>query len=488
MARPSRAGIYCRISEDRKRDRQKTGPEGRRESSRRGSGGDGLGVRRQESDCRRLATRLGVEVVEVYVDNDVSAFSGKPRKDYKRLLADLQAGHLDTVIVWHTDRLHRLPRELEEYLDICERRGIITQTVKAGELDLATPSGRAIARTLGAWARFEVEHKSDRTKRAQLQAAQAGRWLGGAPPLGWHLRPDGSAVLDRRAANRIRKASTDVLAGVSLGTIVRSWNHAGFLSSRGNLWNYATLRQVLTRARNAGLIEYNGEIVSQSTWPAIVTEDTWRAVCALLGDPGRRRSSSNQVRWLMAGIARCGGDGCGAPLRSASVPDRRGSTRTVYTCRVPGRGHVARSARDLDELVLTVIGERLARPDAAAQLHLVSDVDVSDLQAEALALRGRLDEAADSFADGLITRTQLAKITARVTGRLAEVEAEMSASRRASAAGHLVAAADPRTAWLATSIERQRAVIRELVDVVVLPGRRGKVFDPDLISIEWRTD
>ena len=71
-------------------------------------------------------------------------------------------------------RLYRV----EEYVDLCERHKVITQTVKAGELDLATPSGRAVARTLGAWARFEVEHKSERTRRAQLQAAQAGKWLG----------------------------------------------------------------------------------------------------------------------------------------------------------------------------------------------------------------------------------------------------------------------------------------------------------------------
>jgi site-specific DNA recombinase len=462
-----RAGIYCRISQDRE--------------------GAGLGVDRQRADCERLAAKLGWQVIDVYIDPDDSAYSGKPRKDYRRLLVDLEAGRLDAVVVWHTDRLHRSPRELEEYVGICERRGITTQTVKAGELDLATPSGRAVARTLGAWARFEVEHKSDRTRRAQLQAAQAGRWLGGAPPLGWRLRKDGSAVLDRPAAARIRKASTDVLAGVSLGAVVRTWNDTGFLSSRGNPWNYATLRQVLTRARNAGLIEYNGDIVGTSTWPALVTEDTWRALCALLADPGRRVSSSNRVRWLMAGLARCGAEGCRQPLRSSSVQDRRGGHRTVYKCRATGPGHVARSAPAVDQLVLAVIGERLARPDAVGLLRpAVLGIDPAGLQAEAMALRGRLDEAADSFADGVITQTQLAKITARVRARLADVEAEMAAGRRASAVDPLLTATDPRAAWLAAPIDRQRAVIRELVDVTVLPGRRGKVFDPELIAIEWQ--
>ena len=58
------AGIYVRISQDR--------------------GGAGLGVERQEEDCRALAQRLGWAVVEVYCDNDLSAFTGKRRPDYER--------------------------------------------------------------------------------------------------------------------------------------------------------------------------------------------------------------------------------------------------------------------------------------------------------------------------------------------------------------------------------------------------------------------
>ena len=52
----------------------------------------------------------------------------------------------------------------------------------------------------------------------------------------------------------------DVLAGVSMGSIVAAWNGAGFTAGTGKQWNYTQLRQVLTRARNAGLIEYDGEM------------------------------------------------------------------------------------------------------------------------------------------------------------------------------------------------------------------------------------
>jgi DNA invertase Pin-like site-specific DNA recombinase len=76
-----RAAIYTRISSDRE--------------------GAGLGVERQEADCRALAEQLGWEIVAVHSDNDLSAYSGKPRPGYEALLADLRADVADAVICWH---------------------------------------------------------------------------------------------------------------------------------------------------------------------------------------------------------------------------------------------------------------------------------------------------------------------------------------------------------------------------------------------------
>lgn len=469
MPQRRRAAIYCRISQDRE--------------------GAGLGVERQLQDCKQLAAKLDWDVVQVFTDNDISAYSGKRRAGYQDLLSALRTGAIDSVIVWHTDRLHRSPRELEEFVDVCERHKVITQTVKAGELDLATPSGRAVARTLGAWARFEVEHKSERTKRAQLQAAQAGRWIGGTTPYGWVLRDDGSAILDRAAARRIRQASVDLLAGVSLGSIVRRWNEGQHFSPTGLPWSYTSLKQVLLRSRNAGLIEYGGEIVAKSPWPAIVTEDTWRALAAMLADPSRRRSSSNRVRWLVSGMALCGKSGCGARMRTSTPPPRRsGYSPGVrsYRCIARGSGHVARLCAPVDAHVRAVVGDRLARADVSELLIEPGAPDMSAAHDEAVALRRRLQEAAESFADGGISQAQLATISARVTARLAAVEAEMNYGHRQSLLGDIVRAASPRDAWLAASIERQRAIIRELVEVVILPGQRSKIFDPDLIVFDWK--
>jgi site-specific DNA recombinase len=461
-----RAALYARISQDRE--------------------GAGLGVDRQRADCRALAKKLGWPIVVEHTDNDMSAYSGKRRPGYRELLDDIGTKRVDAVIVWHTDRLHRSPRELEEYVDLCERHGVVTQTVKAGELDLATPSGRAVARTLGAWARFEVEHKSERTKRAQLQAAEAGKWLGGGRPFGWQCRDDGSAIMDRKEAREIRRASEALLAGASLGSIVADLNRRGITTSTGRTWNYSSLRQVLSRARNAGISTYHRKIVGASAWPAIVSEDTWRSVCALLADPSRRRSSSNRARWLMAGLALCGT--CGERLRSATVVSNRaqGTTRTVYRCPTPGIGHVARAAPIIDAYISAIVVERLQQPDILSALAADRGVDTSELRAERVALRARQNEAAESFADGNITGSQLSRISTRLTKRLDDIEAQLASSSRGNA---LVSLAGPHAEelWIRAPIDRQRAVVTELLTATVLPsGRRGKDFDPELVRVEWK--
>jgi len=99
-----RAGVYARISSDRE--------------------GDNLAISRQLADCEQLAERNGWQVVERYVDSDISAYSGKPRPEYARMLEEIEAGVVEAVLVYHADRLHRHPRELEDFIDLCQRQRI----------------------------------------------------------------------------------------------------------------------------------------------------------------------------------------------------------------------------------------------------------------------------------------------------------------------------------------------------------------------------
>lgn len=344
--------------------------------------GAGLGVERQEDECRELAERLGYEVAAVHADNDLSAYSGKPRPGYRALLDQIAEGKVDAVLCWHTDRLHRSPVELEEWITACEPRGVGVHTVKAGPLDLATPSGRLVARQLGAVARYEVEHMIERQKSAKAQAAAAGKWRGGRRPFGFES--DGITV--RRAEAVLVADLTDrVLAGETLTALARELNSHGLSTSTGQPWNSRSLRRVLLRARNAGLIEHDGEVVGPAEWEAIVEPASWRSVRRLLTAEGRRAPLTGGLVYLGSGLYRCGVCDDDTTMISASTPgSRNGERRTMlpaYRCRKGS--HLTRAARSLDDFVAALVIERLSRDDARLLLapqHRRVDVEALHAQ------------------------------------------------------------------------------------------------------------
>ena len=437
----------------------------------------GLAVARQRDDCLKLCAERGWEPVE-YVDNDTSASSGKARPAYVRMLADIDAGHLGAVVAWDLDRLHRRPVELEHFIDLADRHRLALATV-GGDADLSTDNGRLFARIKGAVARGEIERKSARQKRANLQRAE----LGTPPPGGRRAvgyAPGGRELVDVEAAH-IRDGYRLLLAGASLRSIAAGWNAAGFTTAVGGPWRPDGVRYTLRNPRNAAIVVHRGQEYGPGAWPAIVPEHTYRAAVALLDDPSRRTTPDTARRYLLAGLARCH---CGALVKTGRT--QRG--KRSYRC-VERQGHLSRAAEPVDELVAALVVERLSRPDAAALLARPDGggPDVGALREEASALRTRLGELSDLFADGAITGAQLTRGTERARDRLAVVERLMVEAGRVPVLGELVTSADVRATWEALDLDRRRAAVDTLMAVTLLPpGRGARTFDPETVRIEWR--
>lgn len=441
-----RAAIYLRTSQDRAET--------------------GLGLERQEEDCRSLAVERGWDVTEVFADGSISAYGRKLRPGYLRLLRAIEADEVDAVISWHTDRLHREPRELEEYLELCERKHVVTHTARTGELDFSTPSGRMVARILVASASQEMEHRADRTRRAQQQAAEGGAWLGGGRPFGWRLKP---IAVHEIEGPMVADASSRVLQGGSLASIVADWNSQGLHTSYGNPWQVTPLRQVLMRARNAGLATWKGEVVGASQFPALVEVSTWQSVCGVLRDPARRRSVSNHPRWLLAGLAFCE---CGGTMRSATATGRDGSSRSVYRCRVGGSGrHTIKNAKPCDDLV----SDRV--------LEMFRAIRTTRRSPDVARLRKALRDASDAFVVGEITRAEFDRICDRVP--VEERRSKFSGDSGATEGGVRLGGLGGEMEWSGASIVEKRAFLRNNVEVVLCKPSPSvaRRFDPSSVIV-----
>ncbi|MEV4936309.1 recombinase family protein [Streptomyces zaomyceticus] len=482
----TRAVIYVRISQDR------TGAH--------------LGVDRQREDCEALAEHNGWDVVEVYVDNDISAYSGKKRPAYRQLLKDLSEGTATVVIAWHNDRLHRSPTELEEYIDISERHGVATHTVQAGHLDLSTPSGRMTARIHGAVARHESEHKAERVARARMQKAVAGEWGGGIRPFGWGV-PTGEMkkVVDKETGEEVEIPVLDMnkavpeeaaalleghemlLRGQSLKSWVRWLADKGFTTARGNPIGHVEGRDMLMRPRNAGIAVYKGEEVGRGLWEPIASETQHRAVVAILKDPNRRTSPGSTPKWLGSLIYRCG---IGTCTETTRVTKAGGSKRPGYRCLTNHGG--ARRADKVDEYVEDLIVERLSRPDAAdLLLPGPDDLDVAALQKESEEIRRRLTDLAGLFGAGSITMPQFTEGSDTARAQLEGVNQQLARAATRDPLVALVGAPDVRKAWIGLDLEQQRGILRALLEVTILPARPGRMpdgsyFDYQAIETKWK--
>jgi site-specific DNA recombinase len=474
-----RAAVYCRISEDRH--------------------GTGQKVEDQEADCRRLAERLDLEVVEVYVDNDLTAHKGsrryRERPGYRDLLTAIRAGQVDAVLATETERLHRDSRELLDYIDACQPHDVPTYTVRAGNLDLSTSSGRMVAKILAAKAEHEVEVMKDRMRAARLHKVGRGEWVGGRRPFGYER--DGRTV-NETEADALQWAADQVLAGVSLAATCNGLNARGSRTATGKPWQPTELRRVLLRPRNAGLVVHRSQVVGRAEWPAVLNEDTWRGLCAVLGDAARRTNTTTARRWLLSGQARCGapvGDTiCGSPVRSTSPGSSRGrQTKPGYTCRT-GK-HVVRDAAEVDAYVEEVVLARLSRPDAADLLAPDQTGDVAALHTRDAALRARLDELGRLYGEGVIDAAQLAQGTAAIRHQREQITAQFAAASHGSVLAGVADAADTTKVWAGLDLSRKRAIIDVLIDVVILPAHKGRrpgwgpgetYFDPASVQIIWK--
>ena len=181
---------------------------------------------------------------------------------------EIEAGAGEAVVVYHADRLHRHPRELEDFIDLCQRTKTQLATV-SGDVDLSTHEGQLIARIQGEVARKESDDKSRRIRRKHEELANAGKVSGGGG------RPYGYETNKRTTrpgeAEVIRECARRALAGDSLRSICADLNERGVTSATGKQWTSQAMRRKLMSGRISGQREHRGEIVAKAAWPAIVT-------------------------------------------------------------------------------------------------------------------------------------------------------------------------------------------------------------------------
>lgn len=474
---PEPWGIYCRISRVRRED-------GKVET---------LGVDRQQPPCRALVERLDGYVPgdwAVYVDNDLSAYSGH-RPEFERMLADLHAGRIRGVAAWAHDRLSRDPdKDNARILELVDQLGCKLATA-GGEYDLAAPAGRLHFRIMGSIARHESEHRAERMRLKHDQLAKDGRWHGGPRPFGF--APSGIGH-DPAEVELIREAARRLLEGETVGTILRDWTARGVVTPKGKPWVATAFRNMIVSPRQAGLRVHHGEAIGPAAWAPILERATWERVVAVFADrTGRKRLGAGRVYLLSGGIAFCGLEGCGRPLVAGL---NKGQS---YRCRTEhphdGCGKISVGKQLLEGEVERRLLRRLAGPKLA---ELRAQAVAGDQEAERLAVQLRDDEVelvelaklkGQRRPDGRPYMTVLEWLAAKepIEVRIEQARRELARRPKLAALADLpTTKAELEAAWARWSVDKRRSVLRAVIRrVEVGPAQPGKRFDPDRVKVDW---
>ncbi|MCA1673741.1 MAG: recombinase family protein, partial [Actinobacteria bacterium] len=225
--------------------------------------------------CREVATRLGLVVAHVFVDNNRSAWQRtRKRPGWDAMLETIRDGGCRHVITYHPDRLMRQPKDLEELLTISDDVGV-TLHGQANRRDLSDPDDRFMLRIEVAHACRSSDDTSRRLRDAMVERAQDGIAHTGTRAYGYE---PGNMTIREDEAAIVREVFTRYLDGDTTRMIARDLNRRGVPTTREVAWTDSSVRVLLRSRHVAGIRVFRGEDYGRGAWPAIVEEGLWREV------------------------------------------------------------------------------------------------------------------------------------------------------------------------------------------------------------------
>ncbi|WP_411112927.1 recombinase family protein [Streptomyces sp. 029-5] len=469
------------------------------------SGGDINNRDEQEEHCQQYVTGRSGEYVYTYDEPHTSAWKKKRVKQpdgsylyrvirpvFEGALKDLKNGftpdgrRLDGLVVYDIDRLTRDHRHLEDAIEVVQYHFRPILDIR-GSLDLLTDNGRSAARyVLNARASASTD-TSRRLRDSHKSRAVRGIPVGGNRAFGW---AEDKRTIVPREAWQVRAAARLLLAGVKASTIIRKWNKAGRLTTKGNPWSRRTFVLMMTSPRMVGyrvygpmdqphhtrfLTDDQGNPV-KGQYDAILDEHTWHSVVALLTGPDRPEGHADigKLKYMLSRIIRCGN--CGNRISGNAKPNNRFD----YACKANdgGCGKACGSGIAIDAIVTKLILARLKeqhievepQPWPKAEELAALNTAKASLLAQ---FKGNPDMGPHIWPE---VRKKEAAISVLVKERAAYVKKNAKPK-----------SANMAETWPDLEVEQKNAIAAGMFEAIILaPATKGSNrFNPERLQVVW---
>ncbi len=305
---------------------------------------------------------------EMYDDGGISGATME-RPSLKRLLNDIEAGRVDTVVVYKVDRLTRSLGDFAKIVEIFDRKDVSFVSVTQ-QFNTTTSMGRLTLNMLLSFAQFEREVTGERIRDKIAASKKKGMWMGGMPPLGYDVK-DRKLVINDAEAGTVRHIFRRYGELGSVSDLKDDLDQGGIVSKvRVDRFGRTTGGKPFARGALYEMLRnriYRGEIVhKENCYPgehdAIVDEPLWDAVQRKLAENRTDRVNGVGAAQpsLLAGLVF---DEAGDRMTPTHA-NKKGTRYRYYVSKKlvqEGRRHAPRGFRVPAADLETIVEDRLRR-------------------------------------------------------------------------------------------------------------------------------
>ncbi|MEV8466627.1 recombinase family protein [Fluviibacterium sp. DFM31] len=232
-----------------------------------------------------------VLVRDSYDDGGISGGTLE-RPALHRLLADVEDGLVDVVVVYKIDRLSRALMDFSRLVEVFDRNGVTFVSVTQS-FNTTTSMGRLTLNILLSFAQFEREVTAERIRDKVRASRMKGMWMGGVPPLGYEVNDRKLIIKEADAAN-VRWIFDRFLEIGSATELARDLAGRDIRTPKGNRIDRKFLYRMLNNRAYIGEAVHKGESYP-GEHAAIIDRETWDRVHTILQESPRKRAARTRA-------------------------------------------------------------------------------------------------------------------------------------------------------------------------------------------------
>ena len=226
---------------------------------------------------------------------DDGGFSGGTleRPALKQLLADIEEGLVDVVVVYKIDRLSRSLMDFSKLVEVFDRSGVTFVSVTQS-FNTTTSMGRLTLNILLSFAQFEREVIAERVRDKIRASRQKGMWMGGNVPFGYRVE-NRKLLVHEPDATTVRSMFERFVRIGSATVLARELRDEGVAAPSGKPFDKGALYHLLNNRTYLGLAVHKGTAYP-GEHAAIIDQDLWDKVHAILAENARTRSANTRAQ------------------------------------------------------------------------------------------------------------------------------------------------------------------------------------------------